>query len=418
MVVRMVGRPPAGSPVSAPTTVQSYRGGRSRFNVKAKVGTFNSPTVTGSQAITGFGFQPKIVLPFTSYQTTSAATTFASLSLGCADGDTQAAAGAYSSDSVTTSSTGRRHTGSRIISHQPSVSSGQPFLDATRTSFDADGITLNWAIVDISARILNYIALGGDIEANLVQCQMNNTNAAESFAHGLSGEPTAIFLFSGMQATAPPNATTNLFMSIGAWAGGNQFGASIYSNNGVTTTVARRLLSTSHALARITTSIQRSLAVSSVDATNVNVTYPDTTSTSQDYFWMLCLRNCRAQVGTFDCNFSLDPLTIPCAGIRPKLFLPLLMYDYGNGVIGDSVFFHLGASDGTYSASCGITDRTALTTTKTRRSQSSGIISEYNDDGAIRFRANVSFDNQSVVIDPTEYTLIGYGRGGYLIIGE
>lgn len=297
--------------------------------------------------------------------------------------------------------------------------SGTVDLQAGLQSINSDGFSYGASSVSGSP-IINYFSLGGDIESNLVLCRMNGTNAAESFAHGLSGEPTAILLFSAINATAPPNTGTNLFASIGAWAGGNQFGASIYSNNGVTTTSTRRLFSTSHALARTTTAIQRSLAVSSVDATNVNVTYPDTTSTSQDYFWMLCLRNCRAQVGTFQLNGSLSPVTISCPGIQPRLFLPVFVPNgipFDGSVLGTNIL-SIGASDGTNTVSCGITDGTVVTTTNSRRFQSSTALVDYDTAGTLIVSAGVSFSGQSVIVDATTNTSSTWGQGGYLIIGN
>ncbi len=110
-------------------------------------------------------------------------------------------------------------------------------------------------------------------------------------------------------------------MSIGAWAGSTQFSASIFSQGSLTTTSTRRLLASTACLSITTTSVARSMAVATVDATNVNVTYPVTADASQFRFFMLAIRGAKCQVGTFNCNGSTSPLTINTTGITPKLFL-------------------------------------------------------------------------------------------------
>lgn len=421
MPIRTVARPPAGNVAFAPTTQPTYRGGGG-FNVRAKVGTFNSRTTLGSQSVTGIGFRPKAVLPFTAYQTGNGNVTGASLSLGCADSDAQAAIGVVSGNGVTTSSTGRSHSATDFVNHFASAVAASPHLRASRTSFDSDGFTLNWSLVDPTVRVINHICLGGSkLEANLVPCQMNGTNAAQSFAHGLSGTPTAVLFFCPITSAAAPTTQLGLISSIGAWANGSQFGASIYSQNAVTTTVSRRVLSSSHVLANIDTAVTRSMAVSSVDSTNVNVTYPVTAFSGQLHFYMLCLRGCRAQVGTFDYNDSLDPLAIACPGIIPRLFMPIFIWQ-GVSSIGSiltNAMMSIGASDGTTTVSCGISDTNSVTTTETRRHQSSLSLAEYSLAGGFRSEASVSFSGQSVIVDPSTINIVAdYGQGGYLIIGE
>ncbi len=102
----------------------------------------------------------------------------------------QAAIAATSRNAVTTSATHRRHTAGAAISD---CYNGAVSLEAAYSTFGSDGFTLNWSAVAATARILNHICLGGaDLEVSLTQQQMNNTNAAQSFAHGLSGAPTGV----------------------------------------------------------------------------------------------------------------------------------------------------------------------------------------------------------------------------------
>jgi len=219
----------------------------------------------------------------------------------------------------------------------------------------------------------------------------------------------------GFPSTNPP-----LYLSMGMWAGGSQYCASVFSNNGVTTTSTRRLLSNSSVYDYSATVHVRSLAVSSVDATNVNCTYPIADAGETHRFFLIAIRNCKAQVGTFDCNGSLDPLTISCPGITPKLFLPVFVnngVDNINSLIIAS-FLTIGASDGVNNVSCGITESNGLTTTNARRFQSSTSFSEYDSSGGRQFQATATFGGESVILDPTDNPAPSWGQGAFLILGN
>lgn len=392
------------------------------LDIRASVGTSTSPTSTGTKAVTGVGFQPKVVLPFAVDIDAVGTGTSARLGLGAGlSSSNRASIGVYSNNGVTTSATNRNHQNTRInLTHSGPVTVNQ---EADLTSLDADGFTLNWSTVAASARILNHICLGGaDLEVSLTQQQMNGTNAAQSFAHGLSGAPTGVLFLSSIQGVVPPATAAAMWMTIGAWAGANQFSALSYSRTGVTTTLTNRALLTNAVLGSVvngTTTLDRTMAVSTVDATNVNVTYPVTVGAGQIYFWMLCVRGAKCQVGTFDCNGSTSPLTIATTGITPKLFLPVFVpggVDSVGTVLSD-LLLSIGASDGTNNVSCGISDANGVTTTNARRFQSSTSLCEYSTGGTKSFEGTAAFSGESVVLTPTTNASTTYGQGGWLCIG-
>ena len=389
------------------------------LDIRASVGTSTSPTSTGTKAVTGVGFEPKVVIPFGVPNTSSGAVGTSLGGLGCSDGTNQAAISLGSANGITTSQTFRRHTNAKSFTW--TVNSSTVGEEAALSSFDSDGFTLNWTTASATAYILNHIALGGaDLEVSLTQHQMNGTNGDESFAHGLTGgAPTGVLFFSACISTAPPGTSATLYNSLGAWSSSSQFGAAIYSNNGVATTNTRRALFNNAVLPWTGPSMLRSMGVASVDATNVNVTYPVTTNSSQLQFWMLALRGAKCQTGTFDCNGSTTPLTIDCTGITPKLFMPVFVPDGVDSpnVVSTHGYFAMGASDGTNNVSCGITDRSSVTTTNARRFQSSTSFEEYSNLGIQQFEATASFDGESVVVTPTLNTNTSFGQGAYIIIG-
>lgn len=403
----------------ARSVVRSAGGGTpASLDIKANVGTSTSPTSTGTKAVTGVGFEPKVVMPWGVLHTLDAVTTNAYLGLGALTGTSQSAISVSSLTGLTTSNTDRRHGNTNAVTQ---LIDGTVSEAAARSALGADGFTLNWTTAAAAANILNHICLGGDdLEVSLTQHQMNGTNAPQSFAHGLTGgEPTALLFFSAINNNTPANTQAGLLSSIGCWASSSQFSAANYADNAKTTTETRRSLVANSIWDFITTTSLRRMAVSSVDAANVNCTYPATTSNIASYFWLLAIRGAKCQAGAFDCNGSTDPLTIACSGITPKLFLPLFVPSGVDsiGTVQNGLLFGIGASDGTNNVSCGVTDANGVTTTNARRYQSSTSLVEYDTAGTKQFEATASFSGESVILDPTTNGGSTWGQGGYLIIG-
>lgn len=392
-------------------------GGSATLDILAKVGTSTNPTSIGTKAVTGVGFTPKAVLPFGCWNVSDGVVDELVLSLGAARTTSSRAAVSVSARSlITTSATHRLHTATKAISH---VYNGATNYDADFSAFGADGFTLDWSTVG-TARILNHICLGGaDLEVAIVQGQMNATNTAQAVAHGMTGAPTGGLGFFAVNSTAPANISTILKLGVGAFAGSSQWGASIYSNTGVTTTATRRLLSTSHLMADLTTAVQRSIAISSVDSTNVNFTFPDTTAATQYYFWLMLVRGAKCAVGTFNANGSTSAINLATTGLTPKLFLPVFIPNgvSSAGSVSNGLVFGLGASDGTNNVSCGISDQDGQTTTNARRFQSSSALCEYNAAGTKSFEATAAFSGQSVVVTPTT-AAANFGQAAFLVIGN
>lgn len=125
--------------------------GKGQMSVSAFKGTFNCPSSTGSQSVSGVGFQPSAIIFWTSGATTGGFTAGIDICVGFAGGSAASAVGGRDTDnSVTTSSNSR--IGSSAI-----YTAG---LTAGFTSMDSDGFTLNWTAVT-SGTIIHFLALGG-----------------------------------------------------------------------------------------------------------------------------------------------------------------------------------------------------------------------------------------------------------------
>jgi hypothetical protein len=393
------------------------------LNILANIGTSDSLTATGLQALTGVGFQPKVVMPINVSLGGYKNTNQANLGFGVGTSPTErATVSVRSSDNVATSDTDRRHDNSKVL-HGFSVA-GTTRIEADLDSIDSDGFTLDWTAVDRNALDYGYICLGGaDLEVSLTQHQMNNDNTPQSFAHGLSGAPTGLLFFGLGLNAAPPSTAHHAAKTIGFWDGANQAGAAVLSLTNLGTTSTARFLS-NNAIAPTNwgagPAISRSMAVSDVDSTNVNVVYPVSAVTFQNYFWMLAIRGAKCQVGTFDCNGSTSPLTISTTGITPKLFLPVFVPGGVDNIntVQNSNALTIGASNGTNTICYGITDEDNVATTNTRETQSNTTIKEYDFGGTLAFDGAVSFSGQSVVITPSINIGTTFGQGAYLVIGS
>ncbi len=396
-------------------------GGPVTYNVDAYVNSFLSPGNTGDYGVTGTPFQAKL-LSFlgavnTSTNSTSGSVIYLSNSFSTVNEDVNTSI--FSSNNVLTTQTSKSHDNINSISN---INVSSTLVEGSVTSVNPTGFIANYTKVN-STRCYSYFSLGGDVEVKITEHQMNATNSGQSFAHQLSGKPDLV-IFAGVNSTvSPPEISSNLRMIVGAANDTNQCGASIYSANGQTTSICRRVYSDNRVIMYIDSAgIQRSMAVSSIDSTNVNVTYPTTADSNQWRFFMISIKGCRSQIGNFDTNGLTTPYVIPCTGIVPKL---LITYSVAQGVDSKNTvltngLLSIGFSDGTNTRSMGVFESSAETTMVAYRYQSSSGLVEYNANSTSatkRFEAGVSFSGENVVITPVLNNSV-YGQGGYIIIGE
>lgn len=392
------------------------------LDIKANVRTVDSPASTGTQATTGVGFQPKVLLPFGVANIGEGGATHVLLSSGAATSSSNRYTNSIAAQTSVSTSNTNRSTSSMYGYYQP-LWDETTFEAADLDSFGADGFTLDWATVTAASRTLNCVSLGGsDLEVSLTLHQMNTNNAAQAVAHGLSGgAPTALLFGSATNANAPPSTIDNLLFSYGAWAGSSQWCSSIASTHGVSTSNATRRLETNTVVSwYLSGASRRSFGVSSVDSTNVNLSYVDTTVTAfQPYFWMLAVRGCTAKAGTLDANGTTSPFSITTTGVTPKLFLTSLVplgVD-SPGTVSGNLLLTMGASDGTTTISAGVSEESGLATTNCRRWQSDSTLVEYNVAGTKASESTIGFSGESVVVTPSTNAGTSWLQGGYLALG-
>jgi hypothetical protein len=134
--------------------------------IAAKCGSLLQPAATGTQAVSGVGFEPKAVFFITIGNTALTGTTLANdaqLCLGVADRTRQGYVVSGSTDNVATSVCVSKYDTSKVIAaFTPNATAASTTTEAEASvqSIDADGFTLNWTTADATAREVVWLALG------------------------------------------------------------------------------------------------------------------------------------------------------------------------------------------------------------------------------------------------------------------
>lgn len=180
----------------------------------SKVGSLNTPTSTGSLAVTDVGFKPKVVLFFPTMQTTTGIAANMRLGFGAAKDSTNEFAMAVASlDAAATMDSGRETAtdGCILLINEAQTD----LVKADLTSMDNGGFTLNFSVVDASARKVGYLALGGgDITDVEVSNYQGPAATGEHSRTGMGFRPDLV-LFTTVQGTTAAGSGASAAPSFG-----------------------------------------------------------------------------------------------------------------------------------------------------------------------------------------------------------
>lgn len=155
-----------------------------------KAGSFTSRTSTGTDVIAGVGFQPKVIMLYTTEPGTIATYTDAfDFRFGAAINTTAADQGAFDSSSWengTTSYAEESWNGAgvytSIVDAQTSVKNA-----AVISAIGADGFTVNWTVNDAIAKTIFYICIGGSDITNTFASEITGPAAGGTGNQVISG---------------------------------------------------------------------------------------------------------------------------------------------------------------------------------------------------------------------------------------
>lgn len=189
------------------------------------VGSLTVPASTGNQAITGVGFQPKVVIFWGNEQTANGSSLGAAQYVGVGISSTARVSGGGMSPNGGAQGA-RFHDNTHVFGYVNNV--GATLRIADFVSMDSDGFTLNWNAANASAYRIHYVAIKGPKFA--VGATTQPTSNGNVSVTGLAFAPKAVMLVGngGAASTTLDNADGNL--SIGASDGTNQF--AIWTGNG------------------------------------------------------------------------------------------------------------------------------------------------------------------------------------------
>ena len=208
-----------------------------------KAGTFVQKTSPGAQAIAGLGFQPQLILFFSSGVTSSGSyadhqNAMHGMTVGTAAGDN----GSVSTSSQDGQTTGTHNSSGRAARKAITFCEFGDALKAESdlTSFDADGFTLNWTTADAVARIINFIAVDGFTDVKVIEWQLNGSAGNQSVT-GVGFTPDVVISIweQNDNLNSTPYVANDGGIGIGAFDGTVEWGMSTFDEEGNDTTTRR-----------------------------------------------------------------------------------------------------------------------------------------------------------------------------------
>ena len=185
--------------------------------LSSKVGTFTTNTVTGNQAITGVGFQPKIVFIFATQKTAAGASVDMSLCFGVGVSSTSRAYKAVADrDAQTTTEANTRSSNAGLFAIKTTSSPTVLTAAADLVTLDSDGFTFNLTTAPGTGIFMGYLALGGTDIANVATGVFNErTGTGSQAVTGVGFQPDAILLFHSFSEADLPTDSGDGSLQIG-----------------------------------------------------------------------------------------------------------------------------------------------------------------------------------------------------------
>jgi hypothetical protein len=286
-------------------------GGGSTLSVLAS--SFTASGSTGNQAITGVGFQPKVVLFRYNLLTGNGSSTDAVVGFGVGiSSSDRRNAGDYSTSGVTTSSHNAWNQSSWVI-YGPG---GVPRADFV--SMDSDGFTVSWT--SSSAMTVQYLALGGSALTNFkTGAAAAKTSTGNQAYTGIGFQPTCLITWAGKFSTDPLDQSTSGAAMFGAATSSTSRGMITWrSQNNVNPQGAKHRQSTQRVVSTTTVFTEADFVSFDSDGFTLNYT---TAGGSADVFYYLALRGPQFKVSNFNQATSTGNQALTGAGFQPKAAL-------------------------------------------------------------------------------------------------
>lgn len=330
--------------------------------ISAKFGIVDVTTASGTQSVTGVGFQPEVLLFFNGARDNGWFNDYVSgfgMAVGTGASD-QAITLSQSQDSVGTSVAYKGRFNDRCVG-QIQQSGSTIFWDAELDSFDPDGFTLNKTTPPtVFDRKIQFLALAGLADADLVEWTGNGATGVQSVASTVAGPRLALTMTAN---TASTGITSGLMHGMGAVdLSGNQWAWAVSSEHGVGTSQTARVFDTAAGL--ITLDVSGAIdseATCSLTSTGMDVNW---SNASSSIFYTLFLKS--ATVDDFIVGTFTQPTTNTTKSVAvshdPKAVMVFGLTTTTDGSAVAHNHYTLGGSDGTTEGSIVTFDEDAQTT--------------------------------------------------------
>jgi hypothetical protein len=344
----------------------------------AKIGSFQNPASTGSQSVTGVGFQPKAVIIWGANTAASPPeiTDFNYWSFGWTDGTNHVAMTSLGLDNVVATVNNRAISTSAIIIAHDSSNTVQH--RATFTSFNADGFTINWSnIFGSQQRYWVYLAIGGtDISIKSGSFTIN-TSTGDQAITGVGFLPTGYFLTTDAFTTTPTNGGTNIIVS--GWADGTRQAVStVRSDNAANPANTYRYQRTSKISAVLNTGGTTVFDASAVslDSDGFTININPAPATAYIHYY-LAFRGMTAYAGTFTEQASTGTQAVTGVGFAPGCVLFQQVGAAASSSINNDSKFGLGGMSRSAQRSVWVGDLDNASAVTARRYSQTEVISVY-----------------------------------------
>lgn len=282
-------------------------------DIKAYVGSFNSPGSTGNQTYTGIvdadgnAFTPKAII-FLSVRGTAfpVLATSAIGSFGMTTDSESASICISDTNGVSPSDTRSRHTNNQCFS---AINTAGTTVDtASLVSIGSGQFTINWSVSPIASVPVYYMAIGGDdLENVYIKEFTTKTSTGDQAVTGVGFKPDGIIFISNQLTNAPPATANHSFWMIGFCDSyRNQAATSAASEDNVATGNGERwsLSGKSVLMTDYSGNQLKSASIKSFDSDGFTLNY-DVANASAYYVWALCFKG-----GTFELQSATELASI------------------------------------------------------------------------------------------------------------
>lgn len=297
--------------------------------IQCKTTVITAPGAIGSQAYTGIGFRPQAILVYTSGQTsTGASDSSYNFGYGMYDGTTQGCVGIYGSD-------GDSHDA------LPSTMQSDKLLylvqigvNASATSLDADGFTINWLSTYPSLRI--YVTAFAGFDNAKVKRLVGPTATGTKAYTGFGFKPDSLITIGANNANTPTDysADADSMLGIGMCDSSlNQSGVGIGCAYGYdSSTYGLMYPSSMWAIPSCSgAAINERMTVTSLDSDGFTLNV-NTLTTSSAYLWTLALKG-----GSCNGHTLTQPnATTGAQSVTGKTFTPTGMFAISYSAVASS----------------------------------------------------------------------------------